>query len=244
MSSQIESPSFSFTDKESDKKLFPRIVAIPVKTRLLAFIEQTFWETGDFPTAEEAAEKLSCPVESIKRLWADEEFQDSLASRGIKYRSPEDGLLTPEQMVVANVFLNTLDKTSIRTTLQAMGISQVKYNSWQNDPAYIGYIRKRSEQMYDNADAQAYKSLIQAIERGDQRAIELYFKMKGIYNDKLQVDLNINEITVMFVDILHRHIKDPELLEAIASDLDSINGQTTGNIGPIIQGAISRGDQK
>jgi hypothetical protein len=156
-------------------------------------------------------------------MWANEDFQEALSNRGVTFRTAEDVLLTPEQLIVANVFLNTLDKTSIRTTLQTLGVSQIKYNAWQNDPAYVNYVQKRAELMYENLDAELYKSLVQGIQRGDSTLIKLGLEMKGKYVKTEKHTFDVRHVLVDVVDIISRHVKNPETLEAIANDLEGLN---------------------
>lgn len=200
------------------------------EVRILNFVEQVYWETGLVPTPEAITEELSCSSSSIRKAFGNETFRAQLATRGI---DPE-GLITvgtivkqtkalsPKQILVANMMLNLHDKRSQREKLQLVGVSSQQFHAWMRQPAFVEFMRKRGEALFSASDYVAYKSLVQNVTAGDNKSLELFFRMRGIYNPTLNININIESVLVQVVEVITRHVKDPAIINAIANELDTI----------------------
>lgn len=207
---------------------------LPVLTsnevRILNFCEQVFWETGLLPTPERVAEDLGSNKATVYKAYRSETFRAQLATRGID----PVGLITPgtliqeskalsaKQILVANLMLNLHDKRSEREKLAWCKVSSQQYHAWLRQPTFIEFMRKRGEALFSSSDFAAYKSLVNNVKAGDNKSLELFFRMRGIYNPTLNININIESVLLQVVEVIARHVKDPAVINAIAGELDSI----------------------
>lgn len=190
---------------------------------IMSYIEQFYWENGSIPSNEKLSQKLEIEEIKIRQAWLKEGFKQALINRGITLvEKRREGILTPTQIVLVNMLLNVGDKTSLREKLKLVNISQPQYNAWLRDPVFQAYLRMRTEQMFEFADHDAFKSLVQAVQDGDVPAMKLFFEMRGIYSPKLQVNINIESVVLRLVEVVSKHVKDPVILEAIAKEVEMI----------------------
>lgn len=205
----------------------------------IAAYDQLFWEHGHLPTVEKVAEKTGIRQATIEKYWKKDSFRNALIARGLDLdQNRAAGLLSIEQLNLANMLLNSHDTRSVREKLKEAGVTSQKYHAWLRTPAFRDYLAMRGEQLFKSVDHEAYESLIGAVRGGDTRAIQLFFEMRGIYNPKMQIDINVNALLVSIVEVVSRHVRDPQTLQAIANDLESLNvGQAGGRSipAPIIE---------
>lgn len=192
----------------------------------LNFVEQTFWITGDYPTAEQIRRNTPLNKGESEAFYKDAKVLECMEGRSLDTKRLTGGneVLTHEQLLAANMILNLEDPNSLRQKLKSLNISVQKYNTWMRDPAFYGYIRQRTEAMFASADASAYTGLIKAVQDQDIQAIKLFFEMRGIYNPRLQLDVNIQTVMVKVVEVIQKHIDDKQVILAIASDLEELSG--------------------
>jgi hypothetical protein len=192
--------------------------------RCIAFVEQTFWMTGSVPTQDVLVERLGLSKQTVKKYFEDETFRTALRTRGVDL-SPEQstGLLTIQQLTLANILLNLHDKRSVRQKLDEVGVSSQQYHVWLKDPAFSDYMRKRAEDLFQGKDHEVYIALLNNATNGDDKAIQLFFEMRGIYNPKLQVEVNLEQVLQKVIEIIARHVQDPATLAAIADDMDLLD---------------------
>jgi len=193
---------------------------------MLAYVEQIYWETGYIPTQDMIAEgldflKTPATVRKVRNAFAKPRFQSALEKRGLEYQR-DAKFLTPVQLLLVNMMLNVEDKKSLRQKLDVLGVSLIKYQAWLRDPAFQKYLTMRTEQLFENSDHDAYRSLLQAVTRGDVTAIKLFFEMRGIYSPKLDVNINIESVIYRVVEVVGKHIKDPTILNAIADEVEQM----------------------
>jgi len=201
---------------------------------VLAAYEQLFWTHGAVPTEERVAELTGVRLETVKKYWQDDEFRQRLQKRGL----PLDGgrseqLLTVQQLDVANRMLNLADNRSKREKLQECGVSPQQYSAWLRQPAFQQYMARRGEELFKSADGDAYRALVGIVEAGDVQGLKLFFEMRGIYNPRMQVDINVDAVMLQVVEVISRHVRDPETLIAIAEDLERLDILPSGGAGQI-----------
>lgn len=200
------------------------------EVRVLNYVEQVFWETGLCPTPERVAEDLSTSAGSVRKAYSNEVIRTQLAARGIDPEGlttvgkviQETKALSPQQIVCANMMLNLHDKRSEREKLGLLGISSQQYHAWLRQPQFVEFLRKRGEALFSSSDFEAYKSLVRNVKAGDNKALELFFEMRGIYRKSLDININIESVLTRVVEVISIHVKDPKVLNAIANDLDNI----------------------
>lgn len=196
---------------------------------VLTYIEQIYYETGELPTNEKLSEMTGVSLDKVKNYWKDADFRNAIAARGMILDGVDDSkALTMPQLLVANMLMNPSDRRSMREKLKdpslvAFEISAQQVAGWMRSTAFQDHLRKRAHGLFGGAEPAAYKNFVSAIEAGDQKAIAMYFEMKGIYNPKIQVDINISSVLLRVVEIVSNHVKDPATLQLIANDLDGLD---------------------
>jgi hypothetical protein len=201
-----------------------------MEVRVLNYVEQVFWETGLCPTPERVAEDLSTRREFVSKAYANETFRTQLAARGIDTEGlvtvgkliQESRALSAKQIICANLMLNLHDKRSEREKLAYIQVSSQQYHAWLRQPAFVEFLRKRGEALFSSSDFHAYKSLINNVKAGDNKSLELFFRMRGIYRPELNININIESVLVQVIETISRHVKDPAVINAIANELDNI----------------------
>lgn len=194
-----------------------------IDKRVVNYCEQIFWETGLVPTPERVSDELSISLSRVQASYRKDTFKSSLATRGIDLTPEISGkVLDPRQILLANLLLNLHDRRSLREKLQLVKVSTQQYNAWMRQPQFIEFLRKRGEHIFKGTDHEAYLALTKAVNRGDVNALKLFFEMRGIYNPRLQIDVNIEAVMLRVVEIIAKRVTDPVTLEAIASELETV----------------------
>lgn len=206
----------------------PTLTSLQVS--ILSFVEQVFWEEGHLPTAEAVSEELNCRVQTCRETFKNETFISALVTKGIPAEQlvtpgkllKQSKALSPKQILVANLMLNVHDNRSQREKLSWAQVSSQQYHAWLRQPAFVEFVNKRAEQMFGASDHLAYRSLIKNVTAGDPKSLDLFFRMRGIYNPSLNVNININAVLQQVVEVISRNVKDPLILDAIAGELEGI----------------------
>lgn len=204
-----------------------------LELKIINFVDQRFWETGGIVSYEVIAETLQVPKATVTKAMTDSRVRETLLARGVDLEESGEGLLTSQQLVLANMLLNLDDKQSRRQKLELLNIKPQTYYSWLRQPAFQNYLRKRAQALFGAADYTAYTSLIDAVEGGDMSAIKLFFEMRGIYTPKQQIDVNVEVLITSVIEVIAKRV-DPETLKLIAEDLEKIQGIGAGAAEQII----------
>lgn len=214
---------------------------------VLVFVEQVYYEDGKVPTPEKISEVVGVRVDTVRGYWKSQDFRNAVLARGVTLEGMEDAkALTYEQLLVANMLMNPSDKRSLRAKLEDPSVAQLKVspqqvNGWMRSKTFTDHLQKRAKALFGSAEPAAYTNFVKAIEAGDQKAIALYFEMRGIYNPRLTVDINISSVLVRVVEIVSKHVRDPAILAAIAEEMDGLDvGSTMGAVEmPILDAVVS-----
>lgn len=193
--------------------------------QIRATVQQMFYENGgEYPSTEAVYEKLHriYPLERIEEHLTDPEVIEKFRRLGIKTTAPVGGVLTPQQILVANKIFNFHDKDSMRMFLENLGVTTAQYSAWLRDPVFQEHLSKRADDYFKNADHIANRELVKAMDRGDQNAIKLYLEMRGRYSRNINVNFSVTEVVVKFTEIIVKHVKDPNVIEAIASEIEEL----------------------
>ena len=191
--------------------------------RLLAYALQFYHKLDKFPSIEKAAADLKVTVSEIEKLWNSEKFQSALAKQGIILREDDDGLLTFEQLIVANELVASTNKRTVRQTLEVLEITQAQYEGWLRDPVFQKYLKEKTKGILDASEYAAHRGLAQAVETGDLKAIQWFYELKGLWSPRLTVDFNVDVMISKVVDIIVKYVKDDETIKAIAKDIGELN---------------------
>lgn len=221
---------------------------------LLLYLEQAYWRSSSLPSYEAIVAQGIDLAESVYyEAWINPRFVDALRGRGVPEHllRTEAGtfkgrILTEQQMMVANVLLDTLDKRSRLKKLTELGVSTGTYNQWLRDPVYRQYCLDRAEQLLLDNQHVAHISLIDRVAQGDLGAIKYFNSMTGRYRERQSaaVEVNVqnnygNDTLIQIVEIIQRHVKDPVVLSAIGDDILALQrGDNPRPQVPVIEGRV------
>lgn len=209
--------------------------------RLLLYMEQYYWRRGGLPTFKQM-ELEGVEIDELFYLesWNNKRFIDGLRARGIPEhlliteaatdKAFNGKVLTEQQMTVANVLMDTLDKRSRIKKLTELGVSTQEYSSWLKDPVYRNYCLERAEALLHENQSTVHMALIERATQGDLGAIKYFNALTNRYAEKASaaVEVNVNnygnDTVIQIVEIIQTHVKDPEVLKLIADDILALQG--------------------
>lgn len=226
---------------------------------LLLFCEQSYWRTGDIPTYSNLVEQgINLAEEVYDEAWINPKFISSLRSRGIpehvlSSESNSEGafrgrLLTEQQLIVANVLLDPLDKRSKLKKLTELGVTTAEYNAWLKQPRFRQYCLDRAEGALIEAQPSAHMSLIERVSQGDLGAIKYFNSMTGRYRERTSAGVEVNvqnnygsDMLIQIVEVIQRHVKDPEVLAAIGDEILALTNRNQQGIPEFRDKAVIEG---
>lgn len=186
--------------------------------RVVAGYDAAFRSVGRKPTVDEVRTLLPhIDKKAIKAVVATNEFAEAMSLRGVGAIA-EDGL-SPQQAAVLNVLEDFSDPRTLTAKLKACGVSRVQYNAWLTDPLFKSLYERRVEGHLRDAHLTALSTIMQNAENGDQRAAEKVLEINGRYNPQNAELQHARAVVQAMVESIQRHVKDPEVVEAIIRDV-------------------------
>lgn len=141
--------------------------------------------------------------------------------------------LSAEQLAVANVLLDFSDTRTHAAKLKSLGVPSTKYNNWLRQPAFSAYCRERAESLIDNTGQEAHVSLLKQVQSGRSlEAVKYYNQLTGRFTPGQEAQANIAGIMVRIVEIVQRHVQDPEVIREIAREFSGL-GVGADSKGPV-----------
>lgn len=193
--------------------------------RGLAYIEQVFWETQSIPSQEKISDVIGVSSATVSKWFKDEGFRNALIKRGVVlHEEGAEQVLTFQQLDAIARVMNVMDKASMREKLEEAGVTTQQWNGWMRDAKFSAYLKKRAEVQFAGADTTAYMSILKQMENGSLPATQLFLEMRGIYNPKIQVEVNVDVVLTRVVEIISKHVTDPTTLALIANEIEGIDG--------------------
>jgi hypothetical protein len=169
------------------------------------------------PTVEEVATHLKIPQTSINYYLDRDPVIKALDRRGIPWRQHSQSELTATQVATAITLSNFADTRSNDIKLDQLGVNPTTYYAWLNDPQFKNLVENLADQNIKNIKPTALGELTKKINSGDWQAVKFYLETTDALNNN---DTPQSEdLLRMFVEIIQRHIKDPDTIIAIANDL-------------------------
>ena len=139
----------------------------------------------------------------------------------------DDYPLSAEQLAAANLLLDFSDSRSHTVKLKSIGVSTTRYNNWLRNPEFAAYLRERAESLVDNTGHEAHTALLKQVQRGNMQAITYYNQLTGRFTPGAEQQMNVAAIMVRIVEAVQRHVKDPEVIRAIAAEFNEIMPSTS-----------------
>lgn len=187
--------------------------------RIKLFNEQVFYKTAHLPTNSEVEEMFSRELASL-----DLEYFEILPTI-VKWTQDTglleqdfNGYLEPKQFLVAQMYLSTTDRRSIRQKLKEAEVSVSTWNNWRKSPVFCNYLRKEAQRRFGDTDIAADLELIKHVEDGNLDGIKYYNQMSGRYTSPEAV--NVAKVLALMMEILVAYVT-PDVLSKVARELET-----------------------
>lgn len=149
----------------------------------------------------------------------------ALDDRGIPWRNHARDEITPTQQAAALTISNFADTRSIEQKLDQLGILPATYYAWLKNPQFANLVQSLANENLEHIDPVAKTEFAKKIAQGDWSAIKYYFDVTNTVG--MDTAPHSEQIITMIVEIIQRHVKDQDVMLAIANDIMKVmNNQT------------------
>lgn len=206
---------------------FPKTIGPQAVNRFMPWFE-TFWHQHKrYPQVSEVMQKFGFTTEQIAQLNSNKFWLTCLERRGIArptLTSPngEPIELTAKQVATIAVLTNFADLRPPVVRLSQLGVTEEELNGWYSNPVFTRVLGERADEQFKNFTPDATIELGRLIKRGDFRAIKFYFEITGRAQTKESLD--VRQAMQILIEAVQKHVKDPEVLQAIASEVQQLRG--------------------
>lgn len=193
--------------------------------RLVDYYELQWAFRHHVPTIEESATQLKLKQTEVNYFLTRTPVVKALNSRGIPWEQHSQSELTATQVAAAVTMMNFTDTRDNDTKLDQLGVNPTQYYAWLNDPQFKNLIDNLADQNLKNIRPTAIGEFTKLINKGDWNAIKYYLDVTGTVtsNNAPQGE----QLLKVIVEIIQRHVKDPEIIIAIAQDVKLASANRT-----------------
>lgn len=192
---------------------------------LINFYELQWALRSHVPTVEECSQHLNLKHVEINYMLTRKPVVSALEKRGIPWRQHSQVDLTPTQVAVAITMMNFADKRSNSDKLDQMGVNPTQYQAWLKDPAFKNLVDNLADQNLNNIRPTAIGELTKKINEGDWNAIRYYLDATGEFAGDAAP--GSEQLIRMIIEIIQRHVKDTQVIMAIAADIKAASQNRT-----------------
>lgn len=192
---------------------------------LINFYELQWHLRHTVPTIEETARQLKLTQVTVNYYLTRSPVIKALEQRGIPWRQHSQSELTATQVAVAVTMMNFADVRKNEEKLDQLGIQPATYYAWLNDPQFKNLVDNLAEQNLNNIRPTAIGEFTKLINKGDWNAVKYYLDVTGALQNDNQPQSE--QLLKMIVEIIQKHVKDPEVIIAIAQDIKLASANRT-----------------
>jgi ribosomal protein L31E len=185
---------------------------------LINFYEVQWHLRHKVPTIEEVARHIKASQVSVNYYLQRRQVIAGLDKRGIPWRQHTQENLTATQVAAAVTIMNFADTRSNTEKLDQLGINPSQYYAWLNDPQFKNLIDNLADQNLKNIRPTAIGEFTKLVNQGDWQAVKYYLDVTGEFASNNNAPQS-EQLLKMIVEIIQKHVKDPELIVAIAQDI-------------------------
>lgn len=205
-----------------------KVTLTPQHRDLINFVEHYWYQNQTYPSTAAMhrwSVEQSISFDICRQLELD--VTPYLYKRGIT-PSKANSRLTDAQLAAANLILNFTDKRSKAKKLSSLGITTTQWDGWLRQKTFKEYLANRTGEVLDNNHDVAHLGLLSAVEKGQTQALELYYKITGLYRED-SPQANVNLLMTLLIEVIQREVNDPDVLRRIAAGFELVMlRQTTG----------------
>lgn len=215
----------------------------PAERELISCYELYYTLKKRVPTREEVTKYVRKTYPTTRQTSIDYYLNrppviKALEQKGIPYLQHSQEELTSQQVGVAHCLANFADERSNAEKLDSMGINAAQYRAWLQDPQFQHLVQTLSEQNLKNINPVAVTELTKKIQAGDWAATKFYLETTGALKQEETPQTEV--MLKLTIEVIQRHVKDPDTLMAIAQDLLAISGNKTLGLPskPAVEGEV------
>jgi hypothetical protein len=203
----------------------------PAEKDLIKFYEVQWFMQQRIPTVQEVFEYLRKTRPRLKlttvNYYLDRwPVKKALTDRGIPFLQHTQSELTEAQIAAATVMMNFADERPTSDKLEQLGVSSTQYYAWLNDPQFRNFVASLEEQNKINIRPSAVAEFTKKIHSGDWNAVKYYLEVTGAFKDE-STQPQSAQMVKMIIEIIQKHVKDPDVMLAIANDIIGVSGDRT-----------------
>jgi len=182
---------------------------------------ETYWHSKHrYPSNQEIIERFGCSLEALQQLHKSKFFLTCLESRGIAPPNSDDWFLSDKQIAAISVLTNFNIVASPVAKVADLGVTEEELNGWYQNPNFQKALADRADNILGNVRADATTSLARLIKKENFNAIKFYFEITG--QAQTQEAINVKQAMQILIEAVQKHVKDPEVLSAIAAEVQSL----------------------
>lgn len=201
---------------------FPKEVGPAFAKKVMPWFEQYWHDKGKYPSETDIITRFGWTVAQVELLNKSKFWLLALDRRGITRPSHSADHLTDRQIAAITILTNFSDLRPPVARLSAIGVSEEELNGWYANPHFKQELTKRADDILHNIYPEAQTELARMIKKGNFNALKFYYEITGRAQSPEAV--NLKQAMQILVEAVQKHVKDPEVLEAIAAEVQSIRG--------------------
>lgn len=197
--------------------VFPATVGPKWCKKVLPWVELFWHQKKRYPLDEELVQKFGFTKTQLLQMHNSKYYDRCLKDRGI---TREDRDLSERQVAAISVITNFSDQRPTSVKLVSIGVSEEELNGWYSNPIFQRELAARADSILDNIFPEAQAQLARQIKAGSFPALKFYYEITGRAQSPETV--NVKMAMMRLIEIVQKHVQDPDILRAIASDMQGI----------------------
>lgn len=188
-----------------------------VTKKILPWVE-VFWHANKrYPTDTELAAEFGLEAVDLMRLKTSKFYNECLKNRGIRQ---DERFFSEKQVAAIALITNFADQRPTDAKLAGIGVTPEMYNGWMQDRAFKRELQSRADEVLDNVYPEAQTALAKKVRSGDVPALKFYYEITGRASSPEAINLKMT--MAKMIEAVQKHVKDPAVLQAIASELQGV----------------------
>jgi hypothetical protein len=186
--------------------------------KVLPWVE-TFWhDKKRYPRDEELIQKFGFTKNQLLQMHTSKFYKNCLKDRGISLSENAD--LSERQVAAISLITNFSDTRSTQLKMVSIGVTEEELNGWYANPVFQRELASRADSILDNIFPEAQAQLARQIKGGNFNALKFYYEITGRAQSPESV--NVKLAMMRLIEIVQKHVRDPQVLTAIAEDMRGI----------------------
>jgi hypothetical protein len=188
---------------------------------------------GIVPNVVDVGREFNLTPVAVQETLMREPVQRVMKARGIPiiFGSEKDGTgttLSHEQLQCIAIMTDPTVRGGRIARLKKAGVSETKFKTWMNSHHFREAYTSLANSILENSLGDVNIGLVNAAEKGDVPAIKFFYEVTGRYNPQDRSVMDAMSILNAVVDIVQRHVVDPDVLKAMAAEISMLGANAIG----------------